>query len=163
MTRSTGSTARAYQVFWTHLMAQVEAGHPDWLMPSSPPPRNWLPVRTEISCFSYGFSFGHRGLCSELYIRVPNDAPAGQRILGYLESNAGQLEAAYGGKLSYEYLSRTRPGRIACRLADYRPGVVLQTSEHDAYLAWFLHSQARLRHAIGVFGGLAHLRDQASS
>jgi hypothetical protein len=158
----TTSTGRAYQQFWARLMEQIRERHLGWVTPGSPPPRNSLPLSAGTSWFSYGMSFGHQGLCSELFIRVPGDAPAGQRILRYLESRSAQLESAYGGSLQYEYLSQALPGRIACRLADYCAGSIRETSEHESYLGWFLDSQARLRHAIEVIGGLSSVRQHSS-
>jgi len=157
----TTSTGRAYEQFWARLTDQIRERNLDWVTPASPPPRNSLPLSAGTAWFSYGMSFGHQGLCSELFIRVPGDAPAGQRILRYLESRSGHLESAYGSRLQYEYLSQAHRGRIACRLADYRPGSIRETGEHETYLDWFLDSQARLRHAIDVIGGLSSLRQHS--
>jgi len=71
------------------------------------------------------------------------------------------LEGAYGHRLEYEFLSLIRPGRIACRLADYHPGNIDHSGQLDAYLEWFADSQARLRKAINDLGGLSLLREHA--
>lgn len=61
------------------MMRRIRSDHPDWVLPVNPPAQSWLPLNTEISWFSYGTSFGHGDLCSELFIRVPRDAAAGER------------------------------------------------------------------------------------
>ena len=155
------SLDRAYQQFWDRLLGQIRSQYPAWPAPDKPPARNYLPLTSGMTRFSYTVSFGRRGLCSELYIKVPGDALASERILRHLQARSYELEAAYGSQLSYEYLSQTRPGRIACRLADYRPGSIRNAEKHDAYLDWFLESQARLRDALQRLGGLSSLRDQA--
>ena len=155
------SLSRTYEDFWGRLIDQMHAQFPGWPTPSKPPSRNWLPLSAGIGWFSYGMSFGRLGLCSELFIRVPGDAAASEQILGYLHGRAGELEAAYGGTLRYEYLSQMRPGRTAARLADYRPGTVRDVNEHATYREWFLQSQHRLRDAIDGVGGLSALLDQA--
>lgn len=158
---ATGALSRAYENFWARLLERIHHRHPDWPVPGSPPPRNWLPFGRELSWFTYGLSFGHQGLCSELYIRVPGEAMVGQRMLSYLQARSGELEQAYGGRLRYEDLPRLRSGRTACRLADYRPGSVRDDGGHDAYLEWFLDSQERLHAAVQAVGGLAALRSHA--
>jgi hypothetical protein len=156
------STNRAYEQFWTRLMDLIHTRHPTWMTPANPPTRNWLPLNSDAKWFSYTTAFGHQGLYSELYIRVPGDPDASERILRYLQGRSDELEAAYGNKLSYEYLPHgPRPGRIACRLADYTPGNIHNVGEHDAYLDWFLDSQVRLRRALEDLGGLSLFREQA--
>ena len=59
----------AYERFWERLLRRIHSEYPSWRTPVSPPARNSLPFSTEISSFSYGVSFGHGELCSELYIK----------------------------------------------------------------------------------------------
>jgi hypothetical protein len=155
------STYRAYEQFWARLMGRIHSDYPDWLTPADPPPRSWLTLGAEVSWFSFGVSFGHQKLCSELYIKVPGDAAGGQRIMSYLQARSAELEASYGRKLRYQYPSEMQRSDVACRLADYRSGSIHDTREHGEYLDWFLDSQVRLRIAVDSLGGLAAIRGQA--
>jgi hypothetical protein len=157
------SSSRAYEQFWGLLMTRIHTDHPDWTTPASPPPRNSLYLNTQISWFSYGTSFGRDALCSELYIRVPGDATAAERILSYLRSRQAELEAAYGRSLRYQDPSQMERSYQACRVAEYRSGSVQDAGEHRTYIDWFLDSQARLRRAVDTLGGLSALRDQATA
>jgi len=155
------STDRAYQQFWGRLIGQVRSSYPDWGPPTSPPPQNWLSFRREQRWFSYDISFGRGELCSELYIRVPDDAAAAERVMDYLKARSAGLEAAYGKRLRYQYPSDMPKSQVAGRLSILRSGSIREIGEHDAYLDWFLHSQARLRSAVDSIGGLSALREQA--
>ena len=159
----TTSTNREYERFWGRMMRRMGSGHPSWMMPAHPPARNWLPLNTEIPWFSFTMSFGRGELCSELYIRVPGDAAAGERIMSYLRAHSAELEAAYGKRLRYQDPSQMQRSDEACRLADHRSGSITDVSEHEAYLDWFLDSQTRLRSAVESLGGLSVLRDQANA
>ncbi len=81
-----GSRDRAYEQFWARLIGRIGVRQPDWPTPGKAPVRNWLSLGAGTGWFSYTTSFGRKELCSELYIKVPGDAPAGQRILAYLQS-----------------------------------------------------------------------------
>ena len=157
----TSGKDRAYQTFWIRLMAQIHTRYPDWKTPGRPPATNSMAFATAIGWFSYGTSFARGRLRSELFIRVPHDAAAGQRILNAMQARHEELEADYGKGLNYEFMSRTSPNRLACRVADYRSGDIDQIGDHDEYLAWFLDSQSRLRGAVDHLGGLPWLRQRA--
>ena len=158
----TTSINSEYERFWGRMMRRIGSDHPSWVMPANPPARGWLPLNTEIRWFSFTMSFGRRDLCSELYIRVPGDAAAGERVMSYLRSRSAELEAAYGKRLRYQDPSQMERSDVACRLSDHRPGSIRDVGEHEAYLDWFLDSQARLRRAVDSLGGLSALRDQAN-
>jgi hypothetical protein len=127
------STNRAYEQFWARLMGRIHSDHPDWLTPADPPPRNWLTLGADVSWFSFGVSFGHQELCSELYIKVPGDAAAGQRIMSYLQARSAELEAGYGRKLCHQYPSQMLGSDVACRLAEFCSGSIHDTGEHGAH------------------------------
>jgi len=50
------------------------------------------------------------------------------------------------GDLSWEEL----PERKACRIADCRPGDVINVGVHDEYSDWFIDAGERLREALGA-------------
>jgi hypothetical protein len=159
----TSDLDRAYGQFWARLMRRIHSDYPGWITPSNPPMRNSIYLGTEIPSFSYGASFGPDNLCSELYIKIPGDATAGMRSMSFLRARSTQIEASYGKKLSYQDQSQMARSNEACRLSDHRSGSIRATYEHEAYLDWFLSSQARLRSALDVLGGIPALYAEADS
>jgi hypothetical protein len=142
-------------------MSRIRSDYSGWVTPANPPARNWLYLNTEIRWFSYGMSFGRGDLCSELYIKVPGDAAAGQRIMSYLCARSADLEGTYGKRLRYQDASQMERSDEACRVADYRLGGIGDVGDHKAYLDWFLDSQSRLRSAVDSVGGLLALQEPA--
>jgi hypothetical protein len=93
---------------------------------------------------SYSLVFcQRRQIRTELYIDNTNAARV-NAIFGALHRRRERIEAAYGKPLSWEEL----PSRRASRVAAYGEGDVLDTDQHDAFVAWFLDTQTRLRRAI---------------
>ncbi|MGW5154434.1 DUF4268 domain-containing protein [Nonomuraea wenchangensis] len=147
----------AYQQFWAHFIDRTRSQQPGWTRARKPPAQNWFELSAGVTGFYFTVSFSRQGLRSELYLG--GEATVNERALAALIALKASLETSYGGPLTYEPL----PDRIACRIADYSPGNIEQTSDWDAYLDWFLDSQARLRKALDDVGGLPNLYRKAIS
>ena len=81
----------------------------------------------------------------ELYIDAPTSEQATGRYEA-LEQQKDALEQAYGRALTWE----TLPGRRAYRVADYRSGSIIQTTDYDAYMEFFLDAGQRMRRALAA-------------
>jgi hypothetical protein len=142
--QATGKAA-AYSAFWTKMLEQVRTEHPDWTRARRPGPVNWLAMRSPFRGEgSYSLVFcQQRQIRTELYIDHTDGARVGA-IFDSLYRRKDRIEETFGQALSWEKL----PSRRASRVAIYSEGDVLDTEQHDAFVAWFLDTQTRLRRAI---------------
>jgi hypothetical protein len=79
----------------------------------------------------------------ELYIDS-QDPDSVEALYGFLWDRREQIEAAYGGPLSWEEL----PGKRASRIAAYTDGDVAHIEDHDKYIEWFFDACGRLRSSL---------------
>jgi hypothetical protein len=140
-----GAKTEAYREFWTRFFEEVRIQRPNWSKATTPPATNWFQMPSPYKGAFYLVSFAAGGrLRSELYIDT-GDAATSLALFNRLRGHATDVEAAYGGQLSWEELS----GKRACRISDYRADAdVLRSSEHDAYIEWLIDANTRLRTAL---------------
>lgn len=133
--------------FWQRFLERVHAEYPSWTKARRTGPENWYELKSPITGCGLNPSFAqHDRLRHELYIDT-GDGERNMEIFNALHGQKDQLEAAYGGPLTWEELS----GRRACRIADYRDGCsVVETERHDEFINWFLDCGARLRRALNT-------------
>lgn len=136
-----------YTTFWQRFLERVHTEHPDWTNARKAVAANWfsMPCPFKGGPF-YSVSFGQGAkIKSELYIDYQDGERADALFAALMERRA-QIEASYGGALSWEEL----PERRASRVADYADGDVTRADEHDRYIDWFFASGKRLRAAISA-------------
>jgi hypothetical protein len=141
-----------YQEFWTRFLDRIATDRSDWTRARKGPAQNWFPMPTGRSDLSYTCSFGRSGLCSEIYFQH-TDPNVNAARFDAAHARKDQLEGAYGSALSFEPLAE----RKGCRIAEYRPGTIENSSECDDYITWFVDAQTRLRNAIAAIGGFTTL------
>lgn len=145
---SSGASGKGkfYLQFWERFLARVHAERPGWTNARRPRRDNWIAMPSPIGgggmYYSCSFSAGAR-LRNELYLGSP-DAAANTAVLEVLRGRAEEIEAAFGGPLSWEDL----PSRVASRVACYANGDVTNVDRHDDYIDWFIESGDRLRAAL---------------
>jgi hypothetical protein len=134
-----------YIQFWERLIERIHAEHPGWTNARKAGTSNWLTLPSSIkgaSNLSMGFAAGSK-LRMELYIDS-QDAEAVEALYSFLLDRKDEIEAAYGGPLTWEEL----PGRRASRIADYTDGDVSNVDEHERYIDWFFGTCGRMRSAL---------------
>jgi hypothetical protein len=144
VSQGTGKPA-LYFDFWSRFLERVREEHPGWTRANKPGTANWFSMPCPFKGGpNYSVSFAQGGkLRYELYIDYP-DGDAVASLFASLSSRRHEIEAAYGGDLSWEEL----PDRRASRIAAYSEGDVAQTDSHDRYIDWFFDTGQRLRSAI---------------
>lgn len=90
------------------------------------------------------FAAGGR-LRHALYIDT-GDGAENERVFDQLVAHRSEIEREYGSQLEFESLE----GKRACRVAEYREGVVDEEGSWDNYITWFLDRGERLRGALAV-------------
>ena len=102
-----GGKDAAYTAFWTIFLKRVHLEHPDWTHAQKPTNVNWMNVVAPIKGTSYGFSFAMGGKTRvELYIDTGSESE-NKSIYDQLRAKKDEIEATFGGPLSWEEL----PGR----------------------------------------------------
>ena len=129
---ASGKNAR-YQAFWSRYLERVRANHPGWTRVNRPQAANWMTLRA-IGQAHINQSFVSRPprLRSELYFGAAG-ADWNSRAYAMVEAQKASVEQAYGRTLDWEPL----PGKIACRIADNRPGEIESETDYAEYLEWF--------------------------
>lgn len=141
-----------YVQFWTRFLERVRVEHPGWTNSRTPGSDNWISMPSPLKGGpTYGVSFAWKGrLRSEFYIDF-TDPTEVERVYQFLLDHRDEIEAAYGGPLSWEEL----PNNRASKVADYGEGDVANTDRHDKYIDWMFDTNARLRAAINpIIAGL---------
>jgi len=139
---------QSYLTFWTRFLSRLQEEHSDWSKAQIPQPDSWFTMPSPLRGSSFSVSFAHGGrLRSELHLDGGN-ADKNLQLFRSIESHRAQIEASYGGPLTWEEL----PGRQACRIAAYGEGDVALLDEHDGYIDWFFDTSQRLRKALGALG-----------
>jgi hypothetical protein len=77
--------------------------------------RDYIEIGARVSGLHFRYVVGLKRTRVELYIARP-DAATNKRIFDELELHKHEIEAAFGGKLSWERLEGSKSSRIACRL-----------------------------------------------
>jgi len=134
-----------YVKFWERFIERLRAEHPSWSNASKAGTANWLSMPCPFKggpAYVIGFAAGSR-LRAELYIDYL-DAESVPVLFNFLLDHKDEIEATYGGELSWEEL----PGRRACRIADYGVGDAVNVEEYDGYVNWFFDALGRLRVAV---------------
>lgn len=147
-----GAQQLKYQELWARFLELVHEEHLGWTNSRKAPAQNWVNMPTGVGAISFGVSFGKKGLCSELYF---GDADAELNAERFQRAVAmrDQVEAAFGGTLSWEPL----PERKGARIAAYSPGEIGHEESWPGYLEWFVDTQVRLRSALASIGGVTAL------
>jgi hypothetical protein len=149
-TGSQGSSGKGalYMDFWTRFLDRVHAERPKWTHSRKPNASNWISMPSPFKGYNaYGVSFtlGHR-MRYELYLDDLDGDEVANRFAALL-ARRSEIEAAFGGELSWEELL----GRRASRIAAYRDGDVSSTAEYDDYIDWFIDTGTRLRAALDPY------------
>jgi len=142
-----GGKAEAYRQFWAKLLERMKAEHPSWTR-ASPPAQNWLWTSAAIRSCGIGSVFASRAkIRLELYIdrASPEECRA---VFDALFEQRAAFETAYGGPLDWDPIE----GRKACRVSETTDGNVLDESEHETYIEFFLDRGDRMRKAIAAVG-----------
>lgn len=141
-----------YRRFWTRYLERLGAEHPSWARRSTPQPQNWMNFGGPMpgTQINPSFAAGNR-LRHELYIDS-GDSEENERIFDRFVANRSALEQEYGAQLEFEPLE----GRRACRIAEYREGVITEERAWDDYITWFIDRGQRLRAALDVVPSLPH-------
>jgi len=66
---------------------------------------------------------------------------------GELYMHRGEIEARFGGELSWDVVESRR----AARIATYGSGAVEQVGRHEEFVDWFLTNLERLRAALDPY------------
>jgi hypothetical protein len=142
-----------YVQFWQRFLERVRTERPGWTNAKKAGASTWLtmpsPFKGGAVNYSVSFALGGK-LRNELYIGSA-DPDANLAMFEALHQHKTEVEAAFGGPLSWEDL----PGKKACRVAIYGEGDVAQVEEHDAYVDWFITTGTKLRHALEPFASAA--------
>ena len=146
----------AYQEFWTSLLDLVHRRGLSWTKSRKGYAQNWQALPAGMTGVAFNCTLGKSGLCSEIYFQDRDPAVNDARFAAAQEKRK-EIEAAYGGRLSFEPLV----GKKGCRIADYRPGDISQTDLWSEFLEWFVTSQTQLRKAIAAVGGFTGLTASA--
>ena len=134
-----------YAEFWDKYLSRVRAAHPDWPH-ARPSTQSWLWMASPIEGMRPVARFR---CCRKNPPRAVIDAQSAERSTARFEALASQketLDATYGRPLNWEPL----PGKRACRIAEYRDGLITRLGEHDAYMNFFLDAGERMRKALAA-------------
>lgn len=113
-------------------------------------PQNWYTFSSGTNGFQYGASFAAGGrIRAELYIDL-GDHHQNVAALEVLRSDKATIEESFGEPLDWELLD----GKRACRIAEYRLGVIEDSTESlEEYRRWLIDRLLRFKK---VFGSRLH-------
>lgn len=144
--RSLGGRAEKYRQFWARYLERLAAERPSWGRRSTPQPSNWMSFAGPLPGTQINPSFASGGrLRHELYIDT-GDGTENEQLLEHFVAYRSTIEQAYGMPLEFEALE----GKRACRIAEYREGIVTDETSWEDYIAWFLDRGQRLREALAA-------------
>lgn len=145
-TRSVSGRAEQYRQFWALYLQRLAAERPSWGRRSTPQPTNWMSFAGPLpgTQINPSFAAGAR-LRHELYIDT-GDGAENQRLLDHFAAHRSAMEQVCGTSLEFEALD----GKRACRIAEYREGVITDKTSWDDYIAWFLERGQHLREALSA-------------
>ena len=144
----TGGKGDLYLPFWTRFLQVRVQRHQEWPGKASPTRHSWVgfPVGVTGRALGSGFATRHR-LRSEFTIAM-SDKVANKAAFAEMLANRDLLEEGYGRELVFEELPHAKMSRIA----DYRPNSdLLDMTEHDVFIDWFLDGETRFRRALKPF------------
>jgi hypothetical protein len=147
-----GAKNQSYGEFWTRFLLRMAEAGLGWTTSTKGPAANGLTLPAGHSAIWYGCSFSKSGLLSEIYLGDQDPDVNEARFTAALTRKA-VLEAAFSGPLSFEPL----PGKKACRIAVYEPGLIEESEMWDEYINWFIDTQKRLRVAVASVNGIGNL------
>ncbi|MGY1730280.1 DUF4268 domain-containing protein [Geodermatophilus sp. SYSU D01045] len=151
-----GPKSALYQAFWQKLLDRLKAEHPGWSKGKAPL-NNYFVMSAGGHGLVWGLSFTKDPrMRSELYFDHPS-AAQNELMFERLSAVRQEFEAAFGGQLLFDRLD----GKKACRVeAASAPASIEREDEWPAYLDWMVDTQARLRTAFTVIGGMATLTSE---
>lgn len=139
-----GPKQKAYLEFWNALIERIRIEQPSWTSSNKGAAQAWITLPFGTTNIWYGMCFTQHGLCVELYFGS-SDADENKAQFAKYEALKSQIEADFGGDLSFQLL----PERKASRIAFYKPDVdVLKLEEQQAYQDWFIQTFAAFRSAM---------------
>jgi hypothetical protein len=137
--------AAAYLEFWGRFLERVHAEHPSWTSGTSVSHRNWYEMKGPKSGCRYSSSFSSQDTVRQEFYIDTGDGDENTLIYEQLFAAKDQIEATFGGPLSWQDL----PERRACRLAvDLEGGRVMDRERWDEYIDWFIETGLRLRRSL---------------
>jgi hypothetical protein len=95
----------------------------------------------------YSANFPQERVRVELYVDPLQPGLREGAAYTKLEGHKQEIEAAFGGSLSWEPLE----GKRASRIATYRDGAIERREQWPEYQEWLLQNLGRLRQAIQPF------------
>lgn len=145
-----GPREQSYQAFWGLWLAHLQEERPGWSRATRPPKDNWFSMTAGSNGANFVISFGRRGLASELHFEDA-DADLNAARFQSLLLRRSDFEAAYGLPLDFNQV----PGRKSSKIGDYLAEASVKDEAHwNAYVAWFIDRQTRLRTALASVGGI---------
>ncbi|TWE22342.1 DUF4268 domain-containing protein [Prauserella muralis] len=139
-----------YAEFWDRYIAALGDAGLDWSRARKGPAQNWFNTTTGVAGAEFSVNFG-RGdtVRSELYLGH-HDPEINTSRFQRLQQSRTELEAAYGGTLTFQPLE----GRKACRICEIGTGAVTDRDNWERLIGWFIDRQRRLRAALAEVGGI---------
>ena len=137
-----------YTAFWHRFLEQMRAKHPEWSHARKGPAENWLSMPSPFPGQGYycvSFPRGQRLRC-ELYLDWPDATQVRQQYDG-LYQHRDEIEARFGGQLSWEPLE----GRRGSKIAISGHGAIEQIDRHEEFIDWLMTNLERLRAALDPY------------
>ncbi len=147
-TENQSEKSLSYQDFWGQFLGHIAVERPGWTNSKTPARGNWMNLKSGTSSLSYGLNFPGGAtpmLRAEFYIFDSNDSARNTARYEYLLDRKEEIEAKFGGELSWEAL----PGKSACRIAVYQPNAsVDETERWSEYTNWFVEKIGKLKYVF---------------
>lgn len=141
-------TREKYRSYFQNLIDTLRTVH-HFTNAKAGQPQNWYSFSSDSSkIYKYGTSFtGDGRVMVEIYIDS-GDKSKNENIFDYLLSRKSEIEAAFGGDLSWNRLDARR----ACRIAVYIDGNIDEDSDRLAQIAeWSIENLIKFKKTIPKF------------
>lgn len=144
--------SQAYWEFWEKFRTRVLAEHPTWTYSQQSTKSSWFQMSAGISGVNWTAAFTRAGLSVVLEFIGP-DADENTRRFEALYAHSAAFNGAFGGPLLWDALD----GRKSCRVQALHEGYkdVLEQSEWEAWVDWFITTEVKMREALASVGGPA--------
>jgi hypothetical protein len=137
---------KLYREFWSDFLPLLHERYPGWSR-SQRPSATWIDLPAGRSGIHYSANFPQGRVRVELYVDPPQPGLREGMAYNKLEEHKQEIEATFGGPLSWEPLE----GRKASRIAVYRDGAIERREQWPQYQHWLLENLGRFRKAIQRF------------
>jgi Domain of unknown function (DUF4268) len=144
--REPSGKGKLYHEFWSDFLPHLHERYPGWSR-SQRPSATWIELPAGRSGIYYAADFPKERVRVELYVDPLQPGLREGAAYRKLEEHKQEIEAAFGGPLSWEPLE----GKRASRIATYRDGAIEGREQWPEYQQWLLQNLGRLRQAIQSF------------